>query len=73
MFPRLAAPLPPKKRRQTLCVVQMVALILALAPPVTPAMGAWICLAGLILLGYSFAIDTVWLMRNGRMANEATG
>ncbi len=73
VFPRLAAPLPPKKRRQTVCVVQMAALILALAPPVTPAVGGWICLAGLILLGYSFAIDTAWLMRNGRTENEATG
>ena len=73
VLPVLAAPLPAKKRRQTVCVVQMAALILALAPPVTPAMGAWICLAGLILLGYSFAVDTVWLVWHGRMENEAVG
>ena len=73
VYPPLAATLPPKKRRQTLCVVQMAALILALAPPVTPTMAGWICLAGLILLGYSFAVDTAWLMRHGRMENEAVG
>jgi phosphatidylglycerophosphate synthase len=47
LWPVLTLPLPPRKRRQSLCVAQAIALILALAPPVTPIWGTAICLAGL--------------------------
>jgi phosphatidylglycerophosphate synthase len=67
VWPALAMPLPPRKRRQTLCVVQMVALILALIPSVPPFWAGLFCLFGLSLLGYSFAADTVWLMNRARM------
>jgi phosphatidylglycerophosphate synthase len=71
LWPALAMPLPPRKRRQTLCVMQMMALILALAPPVTPLWGGMICLAGLILLGYSFGADLIWLAGQARMEGKA--
>lgn len=61
VWPALAAPLPPRKRRQAICVVQVAALILALAPPISPGMAALLCLAALALLSYSFAVDVAWL------------
>jgi phosphatidylglycerophosphate synthase len=70
-WPALAMALPPRKRRQALCVAQMVALILALAPLVTPPLSGMICLAGLILLGYSFGADMVWLAGHARMEGKA--
>jgi phosphatidylglycerophosphate synthase len=70
-WPVLATPLPPRKRRQTLCVTQMAALILALALPITPLWAGLICLAGLILLGYSFGADLVWLLGQGRVEGKA--
>ncbi len=71
LWPIFAVPLPPRKRRQTFCVVQLVALILALAPPVTPLWGNVICLAGLILLSYSFGVDLAWLAGQSRTKSEA--
>jgi len=70
LWPALAMPLPPRKRRQTLCVVQMVALILALIPSVRPFWAGLLCLFGLGLLGYSFAADTVWLVSRARMEGK---
>src|SRR5579862_2063612 len=46
LWPVLTAPLPPSKRRQTICVVQISVLIVALAPPVTSLWSTVICLAG---------------------------
>jgi phosphatidylglycerophosphate synthase len=71
LWPVLALPLPPRKRRQTLCVMALIALILALAPPVTPLWGNVICLAGLILLSYSFAVDLAWLAGQAKGKSEA--
>ena len=71
LWPALAMPLPPRKRRQTLCVVQMVALILALIPSVPPFWAGLLCLFGLSLLGYSFTADTVWLVNRARMEGKA--
>ena len=70
LWPALAMPLPPRKRRQTLCVVQMVALILALIPSVPPFGASLLCLFGLSLLGYSFAADLVWLVSRARMEGK---
>lgn len=71
LWPALAMPLPPRKRRERVCVAQMIALILALAPVITPLWATVICLAGLILLGYSFGADLAWLARRGKMESEA--
>jgi phosphatidylglycerophosphate synthase len=71
LWPVLARPLPPRRRRQTLCVMQMAALIVALALPIAPLWAGLICLAGLILLGYSFGVDLVWLLGQDRMEGKA--
>ena len=71
LWPALALPLPPRKRRQTLCVVQVVALIIALIPSVPSFWAGLLCLLGLGLLGYSFAADMVWLMNRARMKGKA--
>ncbi len=65
VLPWLAAPLPPSRRRQALCVVQVVALIVCLAPLVGAPASAAIALLGLLLLGGSFVVDVAWLARRG--------
>ena len=62
LWPLLSQALPPSRRRQTVCVLQTLALILALAPVVPPALSAVIAAAGLLLLTHSFWIDTAWLI-----------
>jgi phosphatidylglycerophosphate synthase len=57
----LAAPVPQRRRRKLVCVLQTVALIAALAPPVGPAAASLVCALGLALLFYSFGIDSLWL------------
>ncbi len=70
-WPALAATLPPRRRRQTMCVGAMAALILGLAPLVAPPWSGVICLAGLMLLGYSFAADVIWLATRAGMEGKA--
>ena len=60
--PALRATLPPSRRRQIVCVVQVICLIAALAPPVPPGAGQALAAAGLALLLYSFAVDTTTLL-----------
>jgi phosphatidylglycerophosphate synthase len=61
VWPALAAPLPPRKRRQAVCVVQMAALIVAIVPGTPPELASPLCLAALAALVYSFAVDIAWL------------
>jgi phosphatidylglycerophosphate synthase len=65
-WPDLAAPLPPRKRRQTICVAQSAVLILAVAPPISPEVAAPLCLVALVLLSYSFTVDVAWLVAHRR-------
>jgi phosphatidylglycerophosphate synthase len=60
----LRRPLPPSRRRQAVCVLQVLTLTLALAPVLPPAWSAPVAALGLALLGYSFAVDTLWLARH---------
>jgi phosphatidylglycerophosphate synthase len=62
----LQGPLPPSRRRQTVCVVQSVSLLVALAPVVPPEHAAVIVLGALLLLVYSFSVDVFCLYREGR-------
>ena len=55
--------LPPSRRRQTVCVLQIVSLIGALVPSVSPPLSAAVALAGLVLLVWSFGVDVMWLAR----------
>jgi phosphatidylglycerophosphate synthase len=66
MWQWLAAPLPPSRRRQAVCVVQIVSLIGALVPVVTPPASAVLALAGLVALAWSFGVDVGWLARHAR-------
>ncbi len=61
--PWLGAALPPSRRRQAVCVVQIVSLIGALVPIVTQPASAALALAGLIVLIWSFAVDVAHLAR----------
>jgi phosphatidylglycerophosphate synthase len=64
LWPVLAAPLPRRKRRQTVCVAQTLVLLLALAPPVLPGAAGLVCGLALALLAVSFGIDIAWLIAN---------
>jgi phosphatidylglycerophosphate synthase len=59
----LAQPLPPSLRRKTVCVLQIVALIVCLGPMIAYAWSSAIAAAGLAALVYSFAADVAWLWR----------
>jgi phosphatidylglycerophosphate synthase len=61
LFPWMTRPLYPSRRRQTICVLQVTALIVVVSPFTAPPFSSAIALSSLALLGISFAIDTVWL------------
>jgi phosphatidylglycerophosphate synthase len=67
LLPHMRRPLPFSRRRQTICVVQVVALIVALEPFVPPAVSESIAGAALVALFYSFAVDTLWLVSDRRV------
>jgi phosphatidylglycerophosphate synthase len=63
VWPWLGAELPPSRRRQAVCVVQIASLIGALAPVVVPPWSTALALAGLAVLVWSFGVDVAWLAR----------
>lgn len=63
LWPWLERPLLPSRRRQTVCVIQIVALIVAMAPIVPPAAALGLAAVSLALLTWSFAMDVAWLAR----------
>lgn len=70
VFPKLADPLPPSKRRQTICVVTVVGLILCLAPVVTPPVSTVLAVLTVGVLTLSFTVDTLWLLRSRRPGSD---
>lgn len=58
LWPWMRRPLAPTLRGRAICVVQIVALIIAIAPIVPPDVSSIIAAVALMLLGYSFAVDT---------------
>lgn len=52
-------------RRKTVCVLQTVALLVAVAPLGMPALQVSVAALALALLTWSFAIDVRWLLRQG--------
>lgn len=72
-WPWLAAKLPPSRRRQAICVVQGIALCVALAPAVPHPYSALPAALALALLVASFALDVRWLWRGRIAAMRATG
>jgi len=75
LWPRLRSPLPPSFRRKAVCVVIGIALVTALVPAVPGSAAGVLAGAGVLALVYSFAVDTVWLVRQrtartGQAINE---
>ena len=68
-LPWLARALPFSRRRQAICVVQIVTLIVALAPLVPWPPSAGLVALGLAALAWSFGVDVWWLAR----ARDETG
>jgi phosphatidylglycerophosphate synthase len=63
VWPLLNGPLPPSKRRQTVCVVQITTLIVCLGPIVLPLLATSLAAISLALLTLSFATDVRTLAR----------
>ncbi len=63
LWPALAMPLPPSFRRKAVCVAIGVALVLGLVPAVSAATAGVLAGAGVLAVAYSFAVDTLWLIR----------
>jgi phosphatidylglycerophosphate synthase len=68
VLPWLRNPLPPSERRKAIAVVQMIALIVTLAPVVPVAMSAPAAALALAALSLSFLVDIVWLFQNASQA-----
>ena len=62
-LPWLNQPLPPRRRRQTACVIQTAVLALCLTPPLIPPVSTLLSAGALGLLAWSFAVDSLWLWR----------
>jgi hypothetical protein len=66
VWPWMRAPLPERVRRKAGCVIQGIALLVCLGPIVPPGLAARVAALILVLLGASFAVDSVWLFRLSR-------
>src|SRR4029079_4836188 len=71
IWPWMRDPLPASRRRQTICVIQVVGFVVAVAPMVTPPSRTLAAVASLIVLLYSFLVDTIWLWRHAAPARQA--
>jgi phosphatidylglycerophosphate synthase len=65
-LPWLSRPLPPRRRRQAVCVVQIVALLVAMGPILPRWFAQGVAATGLAILTWSFAVDVAWLRRQVR-------
>ncbi len=72
LAPWLARQLPPSRRRQTVCVVQIVGLCVAIAPIVTAPASAIAAATALLALVASFLVDIIWLWRARRTTPTTT-
>jgi len=63
IWPWMERPLRPSRRRQAVCVIQIVALIVIVSPIASPPASVLIAAAALVVLAWSFAVDTAWLIR----------
>ena len=66
VWPWMERPLEPSRRRQTVCVVQIIALIAALEPFVARPYSTAIAAIALAVLAGSFLVDTRWLLLHRR-------
>jgi phosphatidylglycerophosphate synthase len=72
LVPALRAPLPYNERRRAMCVVQGLALVLALVPILPPFFASLVAAAGLAATAWSFGIDILYLAQSqtARPADE---
>jgi phosphatidylglycerophosphate synthase len=70
LFPWLAGPLAPSRRRQAICAVQIATLIACLVPIVPSSLASVAAATSLLLLSVSFAIDVRALWRSRRSEAE---
>lgn len=63
MLPWMGGTLPPSRRRQAICVLQIAGMSVVLLPAIAPPSSVWLAAALLATLVYSFAVDTWWLWR----------
>ena len=68
--PTFRRPLPPSQRRKTICVLQILSLLVALLPMVPAPWSGGSAAAGLILLCYSFGADSAWLLSQSRQERK---
>jgi phosphatidylglycerophosphate synthase len=66
VIPWMARPLEPRRRRQAVCVFQIIALISVVSPIVTRPASTVVAAVALVALAVSFFIDTLWLVRRRR-------
>jgi phosphatidylglycerophosphate synthase len=71
LWPALAAALPPSFRRKAVCVAIGASLVIALVPAVPAAAASLLASAGVLAIIYSFAVDTVWLIRHRKTGETA--
>jgi len=64
LLPWMQRPLPPSQRRKVVAVLQVVSLVIAIAPFVSPGVSAPLSACALALLTWSFLIDVAWLRRH---------
>jgi len=65
IWPWLNAELPFSQRRRIICVVQITVLLVCLTPLMAPPVSSLAAVAALGLLLFSFAVDTLWLVKAG--------
>ena len=70
-LPWLQAPLAASFRRKAVAVLQVVALLFAIAPFVSPAASAPIAAAAMVALTLSFVADIAWLKRQASRAEAS--
>ena len=63
LWPWMRSPLSSTLRGKIVCVVQIVALIVAMAPMIAPPASSLVAAVGLLALSYSFLVDTLRLWR----------
>jgi phosphatidylglycerophosphate synthase len=62
--PTFERPLLPSRRRQAVCVIQILGLGLVVLPWIVPPASHWLAATLVLVLAYSFAVDTLWLWRH---------
>lgn len=72
LLPWMRRALPVSRRRQTICVIQAVALLASISPLFPTPASDIVALAGLATLAGSFLVDVAWLVRNRPVARRRT-